>query len=237
MTSDKTSVAIVTPVHNRRELTLLCLRSLERIDRTGLDIYTIVVDDGSSDGTAEAIRREFPSVELIAGNGDLWFTEGTNVGIRVALEKEVDYVLMINNDQVFDADFLQAMIGTARAHARSVVGPLLLLWDAPHRLFQTAPVWNTWLGGWRHWYGQTVWTVPDRPWEVELIVGNCVLVPSEALRECGLMDAKHFPNFGDAEFTPRLRRKGWRLLIEPRARVFCQPNDLPPRVRNKNLGG
>ena len=45
------------------------------------------------------------------------------------------------------------------------------------------------------------------------------------------MNSLRHPNFGDAEFTPRLRRRGWNLLIEPRARVFCQPNTIPPRVR------
>jgi hypothetical protein len=49
------------------------------------------------------------------------------------------------------------------------------------------------------------------------------------------MDAKRFPNFGDAEYTPRLKRAGWQLLIDPRARVFCQPNNIPERIRNKTL--
>jgi GT2 family glycosyltransferase len=102
-------------------------------------------------------------------------------------------------------------------------------------LFQVSPVWETWTGGWRHWNAQTIWTIPDKPWHVDLIVGNCVLVPSAAFTEAGLMDSKHYPNFGDAEFTPRLKRLGWQLLIDPRARVFCQPNTPPPRIRNMPL--
>jgi hypothetical protein len=143
---------------------------------------------------------------------------------------------MMNDDQVFDADFLRFLVETAENNPRSVVGPLLLLWDQPHKVFQVAPVWNSWLGGWQHWHQQTTWTVPDVTWEVELIVGNCVLVPVKAIRECGLMNSKRYPNFGDAEYTPRMRRAGWKLLIDPRSRVFCQPNTIPPRVRNKGLG-
>jgi GT2 family glycosyltransferase len=71
--------------------------------------------------------------------------------------------------------------------------------------------------------------MPKKPFDVELIVGNCVLVPAQAVRECGLMDEKNFVNFGDAEYTPRLKKRGWRLIVEPRARVFCQPNTLAAR--------
>lgn len=228
-------VAVVFPCHNRRELTLLCLRSLARLSNDGLSVFTVVVDDGSTDGTSEAIRNEFPETEVIKADGTLWFTEGTNVGVRAALNRDPDYVLMINDDAVFDGDFLKYMVETAEKHPRSAVGSLLLLWDQPHKLFQVAPVWDTWLGGWRQWHSQTVWTVPRKPWRVDLIVGNCLLVPVAAFREAGLMDSKRYPNFGDAEFTPRLKRKGWQLLIEPRARVFCQPNTLPSRVRRMGL--
>lgn len=228
-------VEIVTPVHNRRDITLQCLRSLSRIDRAGLDVHVIVVDDGSTDGTADALREEFPDVEIVAGDGSLWFTAGTNRGIEAAMRHDPDFVLTMNDDQVFDERFLQLMVSTARRHPRSVVGALLLLWDEPHRVFQVAPRWETMSGGFRHWVRQTVWTVPESPFEVELIVGNCVLFPADAIRENGLMDEKRFPHYGDAEYTPRMRRNGWKLLIEPAARVFCQPNNPPPRVRKMGV--
>jgi GT2 family glycosyltransferase len=229
-------VVIVAPVYNRRDLTLQCLRSLAKIDKTGLDIHIIIVDDGSIDGTADAIREQFPEVELVFGDGNLWYTAGTNRGLEAALKHNPDYVLAINDDEVFDDKFLQYMIDTAEKHPRSVVGGLLLLWDTPHKLFQVSPRWETWRGGWRHWFNQTVWTIPKEPWKVELLVGNCVLYPVEAIREVGLMDEYFFPNFGDAEYTPRMRKKGWRLLIEPRARVFCQPNTIPTSISKMSFG-
>jgi len=230
MSEKKIRVEIVTPVHNRRDITLQCLRSLSRIDSENLDVHTIVVDDGSTDGTVEAIEKEFPEVELIKADGSLWFTEGTNVGVRAALKYNPDYVLMINDDQIFDSRFLKFMVETAEKYSRSIVGSLLLLWDVPHKLFQVSPKWETFSGGWRHWQNQTVWTIPKKQWEVELIVGNCVLIPVPAIQENGLMNSKKYPNFGDAEYTPRLRKNGWRLLVDPRARVFCQPNNIPARV-------
>lgn len=228
-------VEIVAPVHNRREITLQCLRSLSRIEKNGIQVHTIIIDDGSTDGTSEAIEQGFPDVQVIKGDGNLWFTEGTNVGVRAALKNNPDYILMINDDQVFDSKFLQYMCETAEKYPRSIVGSLLLLWDTPHKLFQVSPRWETFSGGWRHWHQQTIWTIPDKPWAVEIIVGNCVLLPVAAIKEAGLMDSKRYPNFGDAEYTPRLRKKGWKLLIDPRARVFCQPNNSPAKVLQMNF--
>src|SRR5436305_883820 len=135
-------VEIVAPVHNRKAITLQCLKSLSRINRVGLDISIVIVDDGSTDGTTEAISSQYPDVDIVAGDGNLWFTEGTNVGIRRALSRDPEYVLLINDDQVFDSDFLKYMIETAERHSGAVIGPLLLLWDMPHKLFQTSPLWQ-----------------------------------------------------------------------------------------------
>lgn len=235
MSTERVRVEIVAPVHNRKDITLLCLRSLSRLNTDGLDVHVIIVDDGSTDGTSDAIATQFPEVEVVPGDGNLWYTEGTNVGVRAALKHDPQFVLMINDDAVFDADFLRFMVETAQKHKRSIVGSLLLLWDTPHKLFQVAPVWDTWLGDWRHWGQQTIWTLPSKPWKVDVIVGNCVLVPAAAFAEGGLMNSARYPNFGDAVFTPKLKRLGWNLLIDPRARVFCQPNALPPRIRSMGL--
>lgn len=219
-------VEIVTPVHNRRDETLQCLRSLARADTTGIKIHIIVVDDGSTDGTTDAIASQFPDVEIVRGDGNLWYTAGTNRGIEAALEHEPDYILAINNDSLFDEKCIARLVACAEKHTRSVIGALLINRDTPHRIFQVSPQWKLLNGGFRHWYKQTVWTIPTEPWRVELIVGNCVLYPVLAIKECGLMDEKRLPQFGDAEYTPRMCRLGWNLLIEPRARVFCKPNDI-----------
>lgn len=228
-------IEIVTPVHNRRQETLQCLRSIARLDTTGLDLHVIIVDDGSTDGTSEAVAAEFPEVEIIPGDGNLWYTAGTNRGIEAALRREPEYILAINNDSIFDEKCVLRMVECAEKYPRSVVGALLIDWQTPHKIFQVSPRWEFWKGGYRHWNKQTVWTVPERPWEVELIVGNCVLYPAEAIREAGLMNEKRLPQYGDAEYTPRMRRSGWRLLIEPRARVFCKPNDIISGFRHLPL--
>jgi len=226
-----TRVVIVTPVHNRRNITLQCLGSLHSINRTGLDVHIIVVDDGSTDGTGDAIREEYPEVEILQGDGNLWYTAGTNRGIRAGLSRNPDYILAINDDSVFDARFLQHMVRCAQENPRSVVGALLLLWDSPDRVFQVGARWDTWYGGWRHRHDLTTKNVPRDPWEVEIIVGNCVLYPAEAIRRAGLMNERFFPHYGDAEYTPRMRKAGWRLLVEPNARVYCQPNAVPSSLR------
>lgn len=223
-------IEIVTPVYNRRELTLQFLRSLARINRNGLDVHIIIVDDGSTDGTSEAVAKDFPEVEIVKGNGNLWYTGGTNLGIKTALEKNADYILCVNNDSIFEENCVKNLVECAEQNPRSVVGALLLLWNEPHHVFQVSPEWKTSLGGWHHWFKQTVWTVPQKPWQVDIIVGNCVLYPAEVVREVGLMNEKKFAQYGDAEYTPRIRRKGWKLLIAPNAKVFCKPNDVPPKL-------
>jgi GT2 family glycosyltransferase len=223
-------VAIVTPVHNRREITLQCLRSLGAIERAGMEIHIVVVDDGSTDGTAVAIAREFPDVEVVRGDGNLWYTAGTNRAIEAGLKWNPDYILAINDDSVFEPMFLQRLVACAEKNRRSVIGPLLLLWDHQDRVFQVWARWDTWYGGWRHRHDLTTENVSRDPWEVEIIVGNCVLYPVESIREVGLMNERYFIHFGDVEYTPRMRKAGWRLFIEPSALVYCQPNAVTPSL-------
>lgn len=224
----------VTPVHNRKGLTIDCLRTIFQMDLYGVDLHIIVVDDGSTDGTSDAIRSAFPEVEIIKGDGNLHYTAGTNLGLRAALLRQPDYILIFNDDSRFPEPCLRRMLDCAEAHGNSVIGPLLLNWNRPADIFQVAPVWRTLYGGWRHWTRQRVDTVPERPFPVELIVGNCMLIPVAALEAVGLM-REELPKYGDGELAVRMRRAGYRLLIEPRARLLCEPNAVAPKLRNMPL--
>jgi GT2 family glycosyltransferase len=229
----KTKVEIVIPVCNRKRITLQCLQSLSRIDQSELEIHIIVVDDGSTDGTSGEITRCFPEVEILHGDGNLWYAGGTNCGMAAALVHDPDYILAVNDDTIFHDKFLRRLLDCAVAYPKSIVGALLLLWDRPHAVFQIGPRWDTWYGGWRHPMNLTAWTVPKRAFDVELIVGNCVLYPVEAIRSHGLMNNAALPHWwADAEYTVRMRKAGWRLLVEPKAYVWCQPNTIAPSMRS-----
>jgi len=228
MSENPLKVEIVIPVYNRCETTLQGLRSLSRIDKTGLDVHIIIVDDGSTDGTGDAIRAQFPEVQIIVGDGKLHYAAGTNRGISAALERQPDYIVTANDDAVFHEKFLQKLVNTARENPRSIVGALLLLWNEPHKVFQVGQVWKTLKGGWEIPENLTAFNVPQTAFEVECIVGNCVLFPTEAIRENGLMDEEKFPHgWGDAQYLMRMKKAGWRLLVEPKSYVWCEPNTYP----------
>ena len=228
MSESLLKVEIVIPVYNRRDTTLQGLQSLSRIDKTGLDVHVIIVDDASTDGTSDAIRAKFPEVQIIAGDGTLHYAAGTNRGIAAALERRPDYIVTANDDAVFHDQFLQRLVKTAQQNPRSIVGALLLLWNEPHKVFQVGQVWKTLKGGWEIPENLTAFSVSQTAFEVECLVGNCVLFPSAAIRENGLMDEEKFPHgWGDAQYLMRMRKAGWRLLVEPKSFVWCEPNTYP----------
>lgn len=228
-------VEIVIPVYNRREITLQALRSLRRIDSNNLQVHIIVVDDGSTDGTSEAIRRDFPEVQIVEGDGTLHYAAGTNRGITAALEKNPDYVVTMNDDAVYHEQFLQRLVKTAETNPRSIVGALLLLWNEPHRVFQIDFQWKTLAGGWQQREDLSAFDFPKKAFEVEGMAGNCVLFPVEAIRECGLMDEEKFPHgWGDIQYIVRMKKAGWKLLVEPKSLVWCEPNTYPKPLHHSN---
>ncbi|HMJ07579.1 MAG TPA: glycosyltransferase, partial [Pyrinomonadaceae bacterium] len=116
-------IEIITPVHNRREETLRCLKSLGRSKLDGIKAHIIVVDDGSTDGTSESVREQYPEVEIVNGDGNLWYTAGTNRGLKAALMHDPDYILAINDDSIFDENCIRRLVECAEKYPNSVVGP------------------------------------------------------------------------------------------------------------------
>jgi GT2 family glycosyltransferase len=112
---DQSSRAVyaVIPVHNRRPITRQCLLCLHQ--QTFSNLKIIVVDDGSTDGTSEMIRAEFPEVILLHGDGNLWWTGATNMGVRYAMSQccKEDYILIINDDVFVHPDYVVTLFNAA----------------------------------------------------------------------------------------------------------------------------
>ncbi len=213
-------VVVVILTWNGREDTLECLRSLVPVwnDRvTGL-----VVDNGSSDGTAEAVRSRFPGVEVIETGENLGYAGGNNVGIRHALDRGADYVLLLNNDTVADPLFLKEMLAVAGGSERiGFVSPKICFLDPPDLLWFAGAKFSTWTGygrmiGYREYdRGQY-----DRTTEIDRPCGCAVLVSRTLCREVGLMDDQLFLCGEEVEWMLRAQKRGFTACLAPKARVW-----------------
>lgn len=104
---------VVTLNWNRKEDTIECLKSLLELDYANYEI--VVVDNGSMDGSAQAIRQSFPNITVIENKENLGYSLGMNTGIKYALEQGVKYVLIMNNDTVIDKGALTELVKVAES--------------------------------------------------------------------------------------------------------------------------
>ncbi len=228
---DRGHVYVIMPVRNRREVTRSCLEALRAQSYQPLTV--VVVDDGSSDGTSEMVRRQFPEVVLLRGDGDLWWTRATNLGVGWVLGQgdPGDWLLTLNDDTSFGPTFVAALVRTALAHPGALVGavsvddrstPVVL--DGGVRI-KWATAKHTIVGLGRPY--AEVRREQGSPVEVNALPGRGMLVPLEALRRVGLFDQERLPHYAaDYEFSIRAGRAGYRLLVDYGAVLV---NRLPER--------
>jgi GT2 family glycosyltransferase len=233
MSSDP-RVAVVVPVHNDLARTTRFLESFRRVDYRHYSV--VVVDDGSTDGTAATLATRYPHVVRLAGNGSLWWAGATNRGVRWALKHGYDFVLTINNDTQVSPGFLRLLVAAALGHTKSIVGSRIDILGRP------GVVWA--LGSEMVWEKGEIFhllhrgeAVPSEGPEMlptQTLTGCGTLVPAACYREVGLYDAVSYPQYhADAEFVLRAARKGWRAFVQARAVVSNDVgNSGADRVRN-----
>ncbi len=217
-------IHIVIPVHNRWPETRGCLTSL--LEQTFTDFAVYVVDDGSTDGTAQSIAGEFPAVRVIPGSGDLWWTGAMHRGVESVLESGVgehDFIMSLNNDVVLPPQTLSRLHGFVTSHPGSIVNALSL--DSVDR--DTVITSGSRMLSWflnislHPFHGRSYASIEKRPVEVDMLTGRSTLYPAAVFKQIGNFDSDRFPHYaGDVEFTIRARRKGWRLFLAPAAVIY-----------------
>ena len=209
-------MTFVIPVHGRRHFTRLCLQALRA--QTDRNFRTIVIDDGSRDGTARMLRREFPEVEVVQGDGSLWWAESTNAGIRRALATKGGPVVCLNDDTVPPADFVSRLRRSMQRHPHAVIS------CAAVDLGTGVPV----SGGEKvHWLLATHHSLLDNPAgvvEVTHAPGRGLLIPDSVFERIGLFDSRRFPQYAaDYDFTHRARRAGFRIICDREVVLQVRP--------------
>ena len=237
------TIYIVIPVFNRLEFTRDCLNSLRK--QTYGEFKVIVVDDGSTDGTYQHLKDNYPEVIILQGDGNLWWTGATNMGVRKALELSAsneDYILTLNNDLVVIPEYLQELMSVAKQEKPCVVGSVSVNIKDINKVEFAGLKWNKITAKYsRPKEFETSYNELSAQHlfiETDLLTGRGTLIPIILFKQIGLFDQQNFPHYAaDDDFSLRSKKSGYNLLVATKAVVKSHVDESGLEVINRNRKG
>jgi len=207
-------IYVIIPVHNRLALTKQCLSSVEIQDYENKSV--IVIDDGSNDGTYSCIKTKFPQVQLLRGDGNLWWGGATNLGIITALKeaKSDDFILLLNNDLIIEKDYITKIIAAADVKPESIIGSVEVHENSPNKI-NSGGVRINWLTAKHHNLNQNenISHFPKGHFEtVSVLTGRGTLYPISIFYKVGLFDNRIIHR-SDYDLPRRANLEGFNLLV------------------------
>lgn len=216
--SPKVSVIILN--WNGKDDTLECLGSFKKIGYTNYEI--IVVDNGSSDGSEEVIKSQYPDIVLLQAGENLGYAGGNNVGISWALKHGTDYLLILNNDTVVAPDLLNAFVDAAILLPQgSILGAKIYFYDKPDTLWCAGGRWLSDHSRFEHVGGGKIDSEDfNSVVEVDYITGCALFADAETFKDIGLLDEQLFLTYEETDWCYRARAKSHKCLVVPTAKLW-----------------
>lgn len=222
--SSSFKIAAIMTCHNRRNETLTCIESLFAAQSEGLKVTVYLTDDGSQDGTSEAVRTQFADVRISDGDGSLFWCRGMARSWGVASLSAADAYLWVNDDVVVNRDSLKIMVDLLKEKrdlvGRDVVVVGSLLDPATHKTSYGVSR----LASWWHPTRSTMIEVNGTPAEADSFHGNLVLIPTKVFDAVGGMDTHYSHGMGDTDYAFRVKRAGFQIWTPGCPSGYCPSN-------------
>jgi GT2 family glycosyltransferase len=206
---------------NGREDTLRCLESLVRVEHPDLGI--VCVDNGSSDGSQQAVREHFPQVTLIEAGANLGYAGGNNLGLRHALESGARWIMLLNNDATVAPDVIEGFERAVRECPRAgILAGKVYFADRPQTIWFAGQRVSELLGysGRPRGYGRPDGPRYSRVQPTGRAVGALMAVSRETIEGVGLLDEDLFAYVEDVDWALRARSVGLEVAFAPYARAW-----------------
>jgi GT2 family glycosyltransferase len=203
----------------RYEDTCACLSSLSKSDYRNLKV--ILLDPDSAGDMREAVRREYPEVQIIPLAENLGYAGNNNIGIQAGLNQGADLVFILNDDIVLDPSCLSSLVEIAEQDPTiGILGPMVYHFSES-QIIQSA-------GAMLGQYWQSVHLGQNEldcgqftsPHPVEWISGCAILIRREVIEQVGMLDPKYFLYWEETEWCIRASRAGWKIIHVPQARLW-----------------
>lgn len=216
MGTPKVKVSIIILSWNTKQLLRNCLKSLK-----DMAVETIVVDNGSTDGSPMMVAKEFPQVKLIKNKKNLGFGAANNQGMKAATG---DYLLLLNSDTIIkdQAPLKMAAFLTKNPKA-GVVGCCLLNSDGSLQ-FSAGPFPNLKVSlamlFLEHWFKNLTRASFAKTTEVDWVMGAALMIRQEVLQKAGWMDEEVFMYMDEVEWCYRIKKAGFKVFFYPEAEII-----------------
>ncbi|HSB34841.1 MAG TPA: glycosyltransferase family 2 protein, partial [Nitrospirota bacterium] len=225
---DTVDLSIIIVNWNTKQLLLDCVASIyQTVRRSSFEIF--VVDNGSTDGSVEAVSRAHPAVKIIANRANLGFARANNLAL---MKMSGRYAVLLNSDTVLRERALDEMFDFMESHPRAgMCGPQLLnVDDSRQNSVGCFPTLVTefvskkiirmlFPEAYRRVYARGN-SAFDGPAEVDYVVGACMMARKEAMDEAGLLDDDYFFLYEEVDWCFRMKKSGWQIYHLPDAKVY-----------------
>ena len=202
--------------------TLACLESLGKLRYEPRRV--VVVDNGSTDGSVSALRQAVSSCgfDLVEAGKNLGYAGGNNLGIRYALDRQADFVLVLNNDTTVDPTLLQELLSAAaRNPSAGCFAPWIFYLHDRERVWFTRSEWSPAKNAFTApGKGQLVSELRIESTDTDYVCGAALFFRASVARKIGLFDERFFLVYEDTDWCCRARRAGFGCLSVPNARVW-----------------
>jgi GT2 family glycosyltransferase len=218
LTTLPVQISIIIVNWNGTSDTVECLTSIASAKNDNVALTVIVVDNGSETDPTNQIMSAHPQVTLVRLDRNIGFAGACNVGIKEAIAKAADCILLLNNDTVVERGLFEKLVRPFAEDGKTgIVAPLIYSVDRRNVDFAGAKITFA-LGKFEH-----VRHEPEKKegsYETEYVSGCCMMLPRVVVEQIGLLDEKLFAYFEDVDLCLRARQAGFRLTCLPGATVL-----------------
>lgn len=211
-------VYIIIPIHNNIAETRKCLSCI--LTQTYTNFEVIVIDDGSTDYSSEIIKKEFPDTTILPGDGNLWWAGGLYEGIGYVLKnaQPSDYVLTLNNDLIFDENYITSLVESSEDNQGAVVGSLC-------KDQKTGAIVDSGVKiDWNNLKFDMIKAVDDGDnliRDIDVLSTRGTLIPVNVILDIGNFIPDKLRHYlSDYEYTIRMKKHGYTLLTSKKAVAF-----------------
>ena len=217
----------VLAAHNRAARTLACLDSLAAQEGADAEVAVVLLDDASTDGTAEQVARRHPKVRLLHGDGQRFWNGGMRLAMAAAAEDDPDHYLLLNDDVELDRHALRVLLATHADLATLGVGPPVVAGAVRDPATGATTYGAVRRGSVLRPLQFTLLEPGTTAQQADTMHANCTLVPREVHRAAGNLDPAYRHAMGDFDYGLRARRAGCTVWLAPGTVGTCPANPPP----------